>query len=163
MLLFSCQVVSDNTLQPHGLQHTRLLCHSLSPEVCSGSCMPYCSYSIGFYFHHQRHPSMIEHRFRFGLTASFFLELLVIALCSSPVAYWTPSDLRGSSSGVISFCIFILFMGFFRQENLSELSFTPPVDHSLSELVTMTPLGWPCMAWLITSLSYTSPFAMTRL
>ena len=24
-------------------------------------------------------------------------------------------------------------------------------------------LGWPCMAWLIASLSYTSPFAMTRL
>ena len=123
MLLFSCQVVSDNTLQPHGLQHTRLLCHSLSPEVCSGSCMPYCSYSIGFYFHHQRHPSMIEHRFRFGLTASFFLELLVIALCSSPVAYWTPSDLGGSSSGVISFCIFILFMGFSWQEYWNNLQF----------------------------------------
>ena len=103
MLLFSCQVVSDNTLQPHGLQHTRLLCHSLSPEVCSGSCMPYCSYSIGFYFHHQRHPSMIEHRFRFGLTASFFLELLVIALCSSPVAYCIPTNLGGSASSVISF------------------------------------------------------------
>ena len=116
MLLFSCQVVSDNTLQPHGLQHTRLLCHSLSPEVCSGSCMPYCSYSIGFYFQHQRHPSMIEHRFRFGLTASFFLELLVIALCSSPVAYWTPSDLGGSSSAVISVCLFLRFMAFSMQE-----------------------------------------------
>ena len=36
-----------------------------------------------------------ERRFCLGLAASFFLELLVIALNSSPVAYWTPYDLRG--------------------------------------------------------------------
>ena len=36
-LLFSCSVVSDS-LQPHGLQHTRLLCPSPSPRVCSNSC-----------------------------------------------------------------------------------------------------------------------------
>ena len=28
----------SNSLQPHGLQHTRLLCISLSPGVCSNSC-----------------------------------------------------------------------------------------------------------------------------
>ena len=32
LLLFSCQVVSD-CLQPHGLQHARLPCPSLSPGV----------------------------------------------------------------------------------------------------------------------------------
>ena len=37
LLLFSHQVVSA-FLQPHGLQHTRLLCPSLSPRVCSNSC-----------------------------------------------------------------------------------------------------------------------------
>ena len=37
LLLFSCYVVSDS-LQPHGLQHARLLCPSLSPRVCSNSC-----------------------------------------------------------------------------------------------------------------------------
>ena len=37
LLLFSCQFVSDS-LQPHGLQHTRLLHLSLSPGVCSNSC-----------------------------------------------------------------------------------------------------------------------------
>ena len=37
LLLFSRSVVS-NSLQPHGLQHTRLLCPSLSPGVCSDSC-----------------------------------------------------------------------------------------------------------------------------
>ena len=35
-LSFSCSVTSDS-LQPHGLQHTRLPCPSLSPGVCSNS------------------------------------------------------------------------------------------------------------------------------
>ena len=35
--LFSWQAVSDS-LQPHGLQHARFLCPSLSPKVCSNSC-----------------------------------------------------------------------------------------------------------------------------
>ena len=37
MLLFSHQVLSDPLL-PHGLQHARLPCPSLSPGVCSNSC-----------------------------------------------------------------------------------------------------------------------------
>ena len=36
-LLFGCQVVSDS-LWPHGLQHTRLLCPLLPLGVCSNSC-----------------------------------------------------------------------------------------------------------------------------
>ena len=36
-LLFTHQVVS-NCLRPHGLQHARLPCPSLSPGVCSDSC-----------------------------------------------------------------------------------------------------------------------------
>ena len=32
-----CSVAMSNTLQPHGLQHTRLPCPSLSPRVCSNS------------------------------------------------------------------------------------------------------------------------------
>ena len=36
-LLFSCSVVS-NSLQPHGLQHARLPCPSLSSGACSNSC-----------------------------------------------------------------------------------------------------------------------------
>ena len=34
---FSCSVVSDS-LQPHGRQHTRLPCPSLTPRACSDSC-----------------------------------------------------------------------------------------------------------------------------
>ena len=30
--------VVSGSLQPHGLQHTRFLCTSLSPRVCSASC-----------------------------------------------------------------------------------------------------------------------------
>jgi len=37
LLLFNCLVVS-NSLWPHGLQHTRLLCPPLSPRVSSNSC-----------------------------------------------------------------------------------------------------------------------------
>ena len=35
--MFSCSVMF-NSLQSHGLQHTRLPCPSLSPGVCSNSC-----------------------------------------------------------------------------------------------------------------------------
>ena len=37
LLLFSQLVISDS-LQPHGLQHSRLLCPLTSPEVCPSSC-----------------------------------------------------------------------------------------------------------------------------
>ena len=61
-------------------------------------------------------------------------------LHSSPVASWTSSDLGSSSSGVISFCLFILFMGFLRQEYWSGSSFPPPVD--MLELSIMTCPSW---------------------
>ena len=50
-LLYSCSVMSDSS-QPHGLQHTRLLCPSLSPRACSNSrplsqwCHPSISSSV---------------------------------------------------------------------------------------------------------------------
>ena len=88
--------------------------------------------------------SAAECHFHFGPAASFFLELLVISLHSSTKAYWTPSNLRGQylSSGVISFCLFLLLTEFLRQEYWSGLPFPSPVDHVLSELFTMTHLSW---------------------
>ena len=50
----------------------------------------------------------------------FFLELI---LSWSPVAYWASTDLGSSCFGVLSFCLFILFMGFSRQEYWSGLPF----------------------------------------
>ena len=56
---------------------------------------------------------------------------LVLFLYYSPVAYWTPYNLRGSSSSVMSFCIFMLFMGFSSQEYQNCLPFLPPGGPSL--------------------------------
>ena len=94
---------------------------------------------ILLYFHHQKHTA-IKH------------------------TYSTPSDLGSSSTRVISFGLFILFMGFSQQDYWSGLLFPPPGDHILSELFKIsTQFGWSCLAWLIASLSFTSTFTMTRL
>ena len=77
--------------------------------------------------------------FCFGSVSSFFLELF---LCYSPVACWAPTNLGSSSFTNLSFCLFILLMGFSRQEYWSGLPFLSPVDHILSELSTMTHLSW---------------------
>ena len=77
--------------------------------------------------------------FCFGSISSFFLELF---LYWSSVAYWASADLGSSSFRVLSFCLFILFMGFSRQEFRSGLPFPSPVDHILSEITTMTHLSW---------------------
>ena len=75
-------------------------------------------YSISLCFHHQTHPqlSIIS-------ALGHFLELF---LFSSPVVYWTPNDLGSTSSGVISFCLFILLLGFSRQEYWNGLPFPFP-------------------------------------
>ena len=77
--------------------------------------------------------------FCFASVSSFFLESF---LHWSPVAYWAPTNLGSSSFSVLSFCLFILFMGFSRQEYWSGLLFPSPVDHVWSELSTMTCLSW---------------------
>ena len=82
--------------------------------------------------------STTGHCFCFGSISLFFLELF---LHWSPVAYWVPTDLKSSSFSVLSFCLSILFMGFWRQEYWSGLPFSSPVDHS-SDLSTMTLLSW---------------------
>ena len=71
-----------------------------------------------------------------------FLKFIVISLCSSPVAYWSLSDPGSSSSGVKSFCLFILSTGFSQQEYWSRLPFPFPLDHILSEVSTVTCLSW---------------------
>ena len=53
-------------------------------------------------------PSTTGCCFCFGSIPSFFLELF---LQWFSVTYWTPTDLGSSSLSVLSFCLFILFMG----------------------------------------------------
>ena len=84
--------------------------------------------------------STTGHYFCFDSVSSFFLELF---LQSSPAAYYrVPTDLGSSSSSVLSFCLFILFMEFSKQEYWRGLPFPSPVDHVLSELSTMTHPSW---------------------
>ena len=73
--------------------------------------------------------STTGYSFCFGSIPSFFLELF---LHWSPVAYWAPTDPGSSSFSILSFCLFMLFMGFSRQEYWSGLPFPSPVDHILS-------------------------------
>ena len=118
----------------------KMLMFTLAISCLTTSNLP--RFQAPMYYHslqHQTLPSAPDtstpgHYFCFYSASSFFLELF---LCSSPVAY-----LGGSSSGVISFCLFILFMGFSKQEYWSNLPFPSPVDHVLSELSTMTCPSW---------------------
>ena len=84
--------------------------------------------------------------FCFGSIPSFFLELF---LHWSPVAYWAPTDLRSSSFSILSFCLFILFMVFSRQEYWSGLPF-PLQWTTFRQTSPPWPvwLVWPHMAWL---------------
>ena len=83
--------------------------------------------------------SIPGHCFHFDSVSPIFLELFIHW---SPVVFWAPTDLGSSSFIVLSFCLFILFMLFSRQEYWSGLPFPSPVDHVLSDLSTMTRLSW---------------------
>ena len=91
LIIFNLPWFMDLTFQVHmqycSLQHQILL---LSPVT---STTGYC--------------------FCFGSIPSFFLELF---LHWSPVAYWAPTNLGYSSFSILSFCLFMLFMGFSRQD-----------------------------------------------
>ena len=90
--------------------------------------------------------STTAYYFCFGSIPSFFLELF---LHWSPVAYWAPTDLGSFSFRILSFCLFILFMGFSRQEYWNGLPFPSPVNQILSDLSTMTRPSWVAPgAWL---------------
>ena len=106
-------------------------------DLTSQVFMQYCSLQ-----HQTLLPSPVTSTtgcFCFGSVSSFFLELF---LHWSPVAYWAPTDLGSSSFNVLSFYLFILFVGFSRQEYWSGLPFPSPVDHIWSELSTMTHPSW---------------------
>ena len=102
--------------------------------------------------------------FHFDSASSFSLQLLVTALSSSPVAYWTPSNLGGSSSSVVSLLFHTVYGG-------SHNKNTGVTCHSLLQWTTFCQnsplwpihLGWPCMAWLIGSLSYTKLWSISLL
>ena len=83
----------------------------------------------------------------------FILSGVISPLISSSI-YWVPTDLGSSSFSVLSFCLFILFMGY--QGKNAEV-----VCHSFLQWTTFCQnsppcvvlLGWLYTAWLIISLS----------
>ena len=87
--------------------------------------MQHCSFIIRLYFHHQTHPQLS----------------IVSALAQPHYSLWSylifPSSILdtywpgGLSSSVISFLLFMLFVGFLRQKYWSGLPFPSPVDHVL--------------------------------
>ena len=96
LLLFSHSVMFDSS-RPHGLQHARLPCPSLSPGACSNSC------SLSQWYHLILCQPLL-------LLSSIFPSIRVfsseLALCLRWPKYWSfnisPSD---EYSGLISFRI----------------------------------------------------------
>ena len=128
-------------MQYCSLQQTYL--HDLShQQLVFLFCFMFCFYFCCFLF------VCFSFCFALSLSLHFFLELF---LHFSPVVYWAPTDLESSSSSVISFCLFILFMGFSRQEYWSGLPFPSPLDHTFCQKSPPWPilLGWPHKAWLM--------------
>ena len=107
--------------------------------------------------------STTEHRFHFVSAYSFFLEVLVSALHSPPVAYWTPSDLGAylPVSHLLAFHTDHVVL----QARILEWVALCSSTRSFCQNIVLWPvcLGWPSLAWLIASLNYNSPFATTRL
>ena len=82
----------------------------------------------------------------FALAPSLHFSGVISTLFSSSILGTT--NLGSSSFSVISFCLFILFMGFWRQEYRSGLPFPSLVDHILSELSTMACPSWVALCSL---------------
>ena len=103
LLLFSLSVVLDS-LHPHGLQHARLLCPSLSPEACSKSrllswwCHPTISSSvIPFSSCPKSFPasgSFPMSRLPYGSDFMFYCFLLSVAVINHLCLYFCSQLLR---------------------------------------------------------------------
>ena len=105
--------------------------------------MQYCS------LHHQTLlPSPVTSTtgccFYFGSISSFFLEL---CLHWSLVVYWAPTDLGSSSFCVLFFFLFILFIGFSRQEYWSGLPLLQWITFCQTSPWPIH-LGWAHTGWL---------------
>ena len=146
------------------VQHCRLLLDHVQFTLIHGPNIP-GSYAILFFItldftfttRHVHNWAL----FPLGPAASFYLELLVIDLHYSPVAYWTPSDLRGLPVS----CLFaFIYCTCSRGKNIG-LGCHFLLHWMFCQNSSLWPdcLGWSCTAWLIALLSYESLFTTTRL
>ena len=99
----------------------------------------------------------------FGLASSFLLELLVTALCSAPVANWTPYNLGWGL--IFQHHIFLPFHTVHRVLQAKVVQWVAISFSSRSRFprTLHIHLGCPCTVWLKASLSHASPFRITRL
>ena len=87
----------------------------------------------------------------FGWTASFLLELLVTALCSSPVAY------EGGSTHLLLLYIFAFSYSSWDSTGLqTTVGWHFLLQFCQNSSLWPTSLGWSCTTWFIASLSYAS-------
>ena len=102
MVNLCCSVTVSNSLEPYGLQDTRLLCPLLSPGVCPDSCqLPWWCYltisssaaSFSFCLH------------SFPASGSFLMSQLFASGCRSIGASALATVLPMNYSGLISFNI----------------------------------------------------------
>ena len=96
MPLLCCSVTKPcSTLWPHGLQHARLACPSVSPGVCSNSyplspwCHPTISSSVALFFCLQSFPASGS------FTTSWLFTLGVQSIGASPLASVHPMNIQG--------------------------------------------------------------------
>ena len=88
--------------------------------------MQYCFLQHRTLFHHQSHPQL---GFIFALAPSLHLFWSYFSTDLHPLAFWAPTDLGISSFSILTFCLFMLFMG--SQGKNSEVVF-----HSLLQWTT---------------------------
>ena len=151
LLLFSHPVMADS-LWPHGLPHARPPCPSPSPGVCPNShslhrwCYPAISSSDALFFCTQSFPAYLT-----SMGDEYNCPKV------------TPSDL--GTHLLVSYLFGLLY-----SSGGSHGKYTGVVCHSLLQWIMFCQnsplwpvhLGWPYTPRLIGSLSYPSPFAMTR-
>ena len=93
-------------------------------------------YSIRPCVYHQSHPKL---GIVFALFPSIHSWVISPLMSSSILGTYQPREFLFQCP---VFCLFILFMGFSRQEYWSGLPFSSPADHVLSELSSMTRPSW---------------------
>ena len=99
-------------------------------------------YSIRPCFYHHIHNCVL---FLLWLHPFILSGVISPLISSSILGTYRPGS---SSFSILSFWLFILFMGFSRQEYWNGLPFPSPVDHILSRPLHHDRLGWPHTVWL---------------
>lgn len=104
-------------------------------------------YSIGLFFHHYAHPQL-------SIISVLVHCFILTGTIHNGLIFWH----------CFLFCLFILVMGFSWQEHWSGSSCTSPVDHSSSELFTVTCPPQVALHGIVhSSIELHKPFTTTRL